>query len=168
MQHTGYLPAVSCFSRKSVEKFLLLERSNPYEEFLQVFVVLPLFLAILCRNKKYTSDCFGESDANLGLCSGLCPDVCRNTGKKNRYLNLDISIFSICWSNQSVWSRISYFSSRVSVSIFFHLLLYILFIYEVIEPDAANIKLHYGELPRLKISCKPDGIIFCQRTWHFL
>lgn len=54
-----------------------------------------------------------------------------------------------------------YFLLRVSVSIFFHFLLYILFIYEVIKPNAANIELHYGELPRLKISCKPDSIIFC-------
>lgn len=128
MQHTGHLPAVSCFSRKSVEKFLLLERSNPYEEFLQVFVVLPLFRAILCRNKKYTSDCFGKSDANLGLCSGPSPEMRRNTGKKNRYLNLDISIFST-WSNQSVWSRISYFSSRVSVSISFHLLYSLVYVW---------------------------------------
>ena len=40
------------------------------------------FQAILCRNKKHTSDCFGKSCANLGLCSGPCPDVRRNTGKK--------------------------------------------------------------------------------------
>lgn len=46
------------------------------------------FQAILCRNKKHTSDCFGESGANLGLCSWSCPDARRNNRQKNRYVEL--------------------------------------------------------------------------------